>query len=59
MPMWSLNNDVTMTGWGTVVVWIPENEGHTPLLIYNLTFELYPERQDECNALTSVMSYVL
>lgn len=29
------------------------------LLIYNLTFELYLERQDECNALASVVSYVL
>ena len=59
MPIWSLNNDVKLACWGTVVVWIPENEGLTPLLIYNLTFELYLERQDECNALTSVMSYVL
>ena len=59
MPKRSLNNDVKMTGRCRVGIWTPENEGHTPLLIYNLTFELYLERQDECNALTSVVSYVL
>jgi hypothetical protein len=59
MPIGSQNNGVKMGWWGTVGVLTPEKRRPYPLLIYNLTFELYLERPDECNALTSVVSYVL
>jgi hypothetical protein len=59
MPMCIQNNGVKKGWWGWVGVWIPEKRRPYPYLIYNLTFELYLERQDECNALASVVSYVL